>query len=270
MKKWILVALSLSLVMIAVKFYPLVQFLVAPIPAEPVLVSHTNIMERLKKTATEKEKLNYLVLGDSVARGYGSKASRGYSSLVERELEKQKIPMKLENRGVVGQTSSKLYNYVKTPNIEQKLKNADLISLTIGGNDMVKVALENKNPLSIVSNFNSIQSQYKENLSGILTHIRKVNPKVPIVLTSLYNPVSSNKLYYGISNKLMKKWNVGIKQVAYQYSGIRVVDVNGRLQAGRGTWLSDRIHPNDHGYQVIATGIMNNILSEKRTVAGKE
>ncbi|SFS81688.1 GDSL-type esterase/lipase family protein [Marininema halotolerans] len=269
MKKWILVALSLSLVFITVKFYPFIEIMFAQTPAEPVMLTHTNIMERLKKTAAEKEELNYLVLGDSVARGYGSKLNHGYSSVVAEELAEQKIPMHLENRGVVGQTSKKLYDYVRTPDIQNEIKNADFISLTIGGNDLVKVALENKDPLSVVSKFHTIQRQYKENLSKTLSHIRELNPKAPIVMTSLYNPVSSSKPYYSISNTLMEKWNVGLKEVAYQYPTTRVVDVNERLQHGGENWLSDQIHPNDHGYKLIALGILNNIREGKQSAAGK-
>ncbi|MFC4076709.1 GDSL-type esterase/lipase family protein [Salinithrix halophila] len=268
MKKWILLAASLSLVAIAVKLYPVAQILLAEEPAEPIVVSNVNIMGKLKQTADKKKKLNYLVLGDSVARGIGSKHSQhGYSSLVVKGLGKERVPLRLINKGVVGQTSKKLYEAVRTPDVESHVKKADMISLTIGGNDLIKVALEQDNRLSVLSDFNSIQSNYQKNLAGILSHIRKMNPDAPILLTSLYNPISPDESYYNLSNKLLKKWNVGLKEVAYRYSMTHVVDVNTRLRAGKGTWLSDEIHPNDRGYRMIADGILHDIRFPSQTSA---
>ena len=81
-----------------------------------------------------------------------------------KELAEDDIPLQLINRGVIGQTSKQLTGYIRTPNIRQKIREADLISLTIGGNDLLKVALQNHDPFRILKDFDRIQSGYKKNL----------------------------------------------------------------------------------------------------------
>ncbi|PTX64890.1 lysophospholipase L1-like esterase [Melghirimyces profundicolus] len=269
MKKWILIIISLSLVVLSIRYYPLIRFMVAEKPEEPIMVSDVNILSKLKEAAKEQETLNYLVLGDSVARGFGSEKTgpHGYSSLVVKGLGQDEISLNLVNKGVVGQTSTKLRNYIQKKDIRESIANADLISLTIGGNDLLKVALKENNPLRVISDFNRIQAQYKENLSGILKEIRSLNHEAPILITSLYNPVSKGEPFYRISNHLLNQWNVGLKQMAYGYSLTLVVDVADRLPAGSRNWLSDQIHPNDRGYRLIADGILDEIRSSRPTSA---
>lgn len=269
MKRWIWIV-SLSLVIVPVfKFYPVIQWMFAEPPTEPVMVSNENILSSLKEKAQGRTDLNYLVLGDSVARGFGSKKTgpHGYSSLVTKGLAQDEIPLKLINRGVVGQTSKQLVDYIKKPEIQQEIRKADLISLTIGGNDLLKVALQEKDPLSVLSGFDRIQSRYQRNLSGILKEIRALNGDAPILVTSLYNPVLPDQSYYPVSNRLLKNWNIGMKKAAYQYRLTHVVDVSDRLQAGKGNWLSDEIHPNDRGYKRMAEGILEEIRASRLTSA---
>ncbi|MGF7089189.1 lysophospholipase L1-like esterase [Kroppenstedtia sanguinis] len=269
MKRWIWAVVSLCLILSVIKFYPMLQWMFAGPPPEPVMMTQENILTQLREKAKEKAELNYLVLGDSVARGFGSEKSdsHGYSSLVAKELAKDQIPLQLINRGVIGQTSKQLTGYIQTPNIQQEIREADLISLTIGGNDLLKAALQDHDPLRILTDFDQIQSRYKKNLDTILTEIRAHNRKAPILITSLYNPVLPDEPYFKISNRLLKNWNIGMKEVAYSYRLTHVVDVTERLIAGKGNWLSDEIHPNDRGYRWMAEGILDEIRANRSVSA---
>lgn len=269
MKRWIWVAVSLSLIFPVVKFYPLLQRMFAESPPEPTMVTQENILNHLQEKAEEKAELNYLVLGDSVARGFGSEksGSHGYSSLVAKGLAEDDIPLHLINRGVIGQTSKQLTGYIQTRNIRQEIREADLISLTIGGNDLLKAALQDHDPLRILTDFNRIQSGYKKNLAAILTEIRALNQEAPILITSLYNPVLPDEPFFKVSNRLLKSWNIGMKEVAYSCRLTHVVDVTDRLMAGKGNWLSDEIHPNDRGYRWMAEGILEEIRANRSVSA---
>src|SRR5699024_12383519 len=109
-------------------------------PPEAIMVSKENIFAKLKQASQEQPHLNYLVLGDSVAQGFGSEKSglHGYSSLVVKGLGKEEIPLDLINRGGVGQTSGKLRHYIQKEKVQQDIEQANLISLRIGGNELVK------------------------------------------------------------------------------------------------------------------------------------
>ncbi|QKG84922.1 hypothetical protein GXN76_10875 [Kroppenstedtia pulmonis] len=268
MKKSILLTLCLILGIVAVKLsvIPLFQK-----PDEPLVVHDVNILSSLKRSAKEKGTLNYLVLGDSVARGMGSqKPVQGYGSLVAKGLGKEEISLKLINKGVSGQTSGKLAEYLQTPDIQEKIEEADLISLTIGGNDLVKVALDDQNLISVWNKFNSIQKDYGKNLTRILADIRRWNPDAPIILTTLYNPLSPDVAFYRISNSLLNNWNDTMKQTANRYPLTHVVDIHQRLQELQGNWLADQIHPNNKGYRMIAEGILDEIRSGEHVSASAE
>ncbi|MDR6225017.1 GDSL-type esterase/lipase family protein [Desmospora profundinema] len=274
MKKWIwIIGVSLSLVAIAftsIYLYPVAQLLLAEDEQEPLVVSNVNILSKLREVAGEKESLQYLVLGDSVARGLGSGKAvpHGYSSLVVKGLgEEERIPLELSNQGVSGQTSERLLQSLEQTEIREQVADADLISLTIGGNDLLKEALRQNNPVRVLSNFEHIQQTYNSNLDQILKEIRTLNPDAPILLTSLYNPISPSEPYYGMSNKLLRQWNLGMKKTAYHYPLTHVVDVYDRLRTAQGEWLHDEIHPNEQGYRLIADGILEEIRNQAHSSA---
>lgn len=265
MKKWIFIAVSLSLLLL---YSSDIRFMFVKKPVESDTVSQMNILSHLKDQAQRKDPLNYLVLGDSVARGFGSQKTgpHGYSSLVAKALKEEGIDLDLVNRGVVGQTSAKLLQSIQDSQIQTDIRNADLISLTIGGNDLLKVALEEEKPLHILFSFDEIQAKYEKNLSSIITTIRSLNRDAPILITSLYNPISPEKSYYRISNQMLKRWNSDMKRVADRNPFTYVVNVTDRLQGEEEQWLYDQIHPNDQGYRLMAGGILDEIRA-KRTVS---
>lgn len=274
MKKWmVIISVSLSLVAIAfaaIHYYPVFQLMLIKEKQDPVVVPNVDILTRLQDDAAAKDSLQYLVLGDSVARGIGSdpSAPHGYSSLVVKGLhEMERIPLKLSNQGVSGQTSQRLLSSLYRADIRKQVVQADLISLTIGGNDLLKEALQTNNPVSALSEFPTIQEQYYHNLDKILNEIRELNPNAPILLTSLYNPISPDEPYYGLSDKLLRQWNRGMKTIASHYRLTHVVDVAHRLRNTDGDWLSDEIHPNERGYRLIADGILEDIRSQPRSSA---
>lgn len=217
----------------------------------PNYLTEISILERLKKIGQQKGELQYLVLGDSVALGQGSTDGEGgYTSLISQYLRKNQLHVKYINRAISGQTSEQLLQRLKTTtHLQEEIAQADLISLTIGGNDLLKRLLQEKNPMAILTQFYEIQENYKTNLNEVLSEIRQLNPDAPILTTSLYNPVPPSNEYYTWAEKLMKKWNDGMKEIAGEFSDVNVIDIEGFHSA---KWLADDIHPNDEGYGWIA------------------
>ena len=134
-----------------------------------------------------------------------------------------------------------------------------MISITIGGNDLLKVVLHHENPLDALKKFRHIQDRYRDNLHAILEQIRLHNPRAPILITSLYNPVEPEEPYFPIVQKLLKQWNAGMKEVVRTYPDASVIDVDRRLPPNDRNWLADEIHPNDWGYQLMAKGMLESI-----------
>lgn len=222
-------------------------------------VQQRGLLHDLREIAAKDGRLDYLVLGDSVALGKGSAKEEGYSYWVAEYLKDNGIDVHLDNRAVSGQTSDQLLRSLGDRDLLSQIERSDLISITIGGNDLLKAVLHHENPLDALKKFRHIQDRYRDNLHAILEQIRLHNPRAPILITSLYNPVEPEEPYFPIVQKLLKQWNAGMKEVVRTYPDASVVDVDRRLPPNDRNWLADEIHPNDWGYQLMAKGMLESI-----------
>lgn len=151
----------------------------------------------------------YVALGDSIAYGYGlSDKNESYPSLVAAGLGTE-----VANYAVNGMTSGGLLTALK--NMEQdgaglaRLKNAFLITVSIGSNDLLSklsgawvmlsddaasyAALEAMlTSDDSMASFASGVEAYRANLPEIYEALREINPTARIVMTEFYNP------YYGV------------------------------------------------------------------------
>lgn len=130
--------------------------------------------------------LNYLALGDSIAYGIG--ADYSYVQKFSTHLEKEFDTVNLIDMSFPGVTSTMLKNsLVSNPYVV----NADIITVSIGGNDFLQPLMEN--PYNISNGDFSILPAnllitYANNLRDILIYIKTLNPDVIIYVNNLYNP----------------------------------------------------------------------------------
>jgi lysophospholipase L1-like esterase len=201
---------------------------------------------------SSKSTFFHLVIGDSVAQGRGSDQG-GYAQKVNAALEdmtgKKFI---LENLGVSGATSKGLLNQLQEPAVQEAVQKADIISMNIGGNDIVKIAKKN-GPLEAIKNYETVKDSYQKNLDQIFSLIRSYNSDAIIVINELYNVVHAEEKYYPASEKLLNDWNLIAYETATSYKPAIIVPVSDVLQTEEmETWLYDTIHPNEEGYDRIA------------------
>jgi len=250
---------SLLLMVGFVCFWGLANGIQSP-ETKPSSVEQRGLLEELRNIAGKDGRLDYLVLGDSVALGKGSvKEDRGYGYWVAEYLKREGIEVHLDNLAVSGQTSDQLLQSLEDRDLLAKIRQSDLISITIGGNDLLKAVLRHGNPFDALMDFQHIQKRYLDNLQSILERIRRHNPQAPVLITSLYNPVEPEEPYFPIARKLLQKWNAGMKKVVHAYPAAAVIDVDRRLLPDNRNWLADEIHPNDRGYQLMAEGMLETI-----------
>lgn len=227
--------------------------------AKPSGMEQKGFLQELRDIAAKDGKLDYLVLGDSVALGKGSAKEEGYGYWVAEYLKGKGFDVRLDNRAVSGQTSDQLLDTLENGELLDHIRQSDLISITIGGNDLLKVVLHHGNPLEALRDFRNIQSRYLNNLQAILQKIRQINPRAPILITSLYNPVEPEEPYFPLVRKLLNQWNEGMREVVHTYPAATVIDVDRRLLPNERNWLADEIHPNDWGYQLMAKDMLESI-----------
>ncbi|RZT22743.1 MULTISPECIES: GDSL-type esterase/lipase family protein [Fictibacillus] len=258
MKKRYIVSLLLLFIIIGTAgwyYYP--QYKINQIKEASVIVKSEN-KDKKQITYLEyfkdnpKSTFSHLVLGDSVAQGRGSEEG-GFAQKVNTNLESlTDKTFVLENQGISGATSQGLLNQLQIPAVQESVRKADIISINIGGNDIVQIAKE-EGPLKAIQSYDEVKSDYEQNLEDIFKLIRNHNPDAVLVLNELYNVVKSEKNYYPATEKLLNDWNLIAYETALSHPPSVVVPVSDALQTDDiDKWLYDSIHPNDEGYDRIA------------------
>jgi lysophospholipase L1-like esterase len=202
-------------------------------------------------TSVNTGNLQVVALGDSLTRGTGDPTGKGYVGYFIDNLKKQsKQNIVLNNLGIKGLTSLQLADQLKQPEVQRQIRSADLVLMTIGGNDLFRGG-ENLTDLNF-QNINQEEHSFNKNLNGILTQIRGLNKAAPIYFIGLYNPFI--QLHdSGTTSKIVREWNYKSAEVSAHYAKVVFVPTFDLFQLKMNDYLySDHFHPNKKGYQLIA------------------
>lgn len=195
---------------------------------------------------------HYTAIGDSLTVGFGAFPGHGfvpiYRGLAERHLG---TFVSYDNLGINGLTSQELYEYIsRNSSFRQLVSQADIISISIGGNDLIRAARSSAGTIS-ANEFNQALSRCKTNFSKIIKTIYQLKGKSnrPYIIRAvgLYNPfpqIVEASYYVQQYNQYLESYTNGTFAVANVYASFR-----GRERV----LLSiDHVHPNGYGYRVIA------------------
>ncbi len=244
---------------------------------------------QLKKSDFLKEKqrkFHLLAIGDSLTQGVGDTTNQGgFVPLLARRLdETYRYDTVTSNYGISGNTSRQILNRMKKQKVIQKnLKTANLMTLTVGGNDVMKVIRENLDHLDTDS-FTPGAKAYQKNVKEIIKLARKGNPELPIYIVGIYNPFYLNFPEMTQMQDIVDNWNEQTKQLVADYDGVYFVGINDQLYKGvegqegvvsvsgeRTTVVNDALftedhfHPNNIGYGIMADAIMERISQTHET-----
>ncbi len=150
--------------------------LLVPI-AEPVLT-------KKDYEVAKPSQVHYVALGDSLTQGVGDVTGQGgFVPLLSQSLTNEYgYLMTTNNYGVSGNTSKQILKRMKEdPEIGTSLKDAQLMTLTVGGNDLRKVILDNILDLEVAT-FDQPQKDYSHRLERIINLARKDNPDLSIYI----------------------------------------------------------------------------------------
>ncbi len=170
-----------------------------------------------------------LFFGDSLTAGYGLDPEMAFPSLIEKELNRTSIKVKITNAGLSGETSAG-----GLARIDWVLKQpTDIFVLELGANDGLRGL-----PLH----------QTRANLQGIIDKVKAKYPKVKIVLTGMMVPPNMGKQYAAefknIFPELAKKNNATLMPFLLdQVGGIEKLN------------QADGIHPNAEGHKIVAKNL---------------
>lgn len=202
--------------------------------------------------------LHIVAAGDSLTQGVGdSTESGGYLPYLSNRLEDEKTirNANVENFGVRGNRADQLLARLHSKQLQTSLREADLILITIGGNDLMKVVKENFSSLG-VEQFRFEQQVFKKRLEEIFKTIRDQNPSAPIVLIGLYNPFYNWFADVEEMNQIVDEWNGQSQTIVLNDGNAYFVDIHDIfLNNEENLLFTDYFHPNDRGYELIANRV---------------
>lgn len=209
--------------------------------------------------------LTIVAAGDSLTQGVGDSTGQGgYLPYLEKLLEQKKSvsDANFYNFGVRGNRSGQLLKKLRTDEVTKAIKKADVVILTIGGNDVMKVVRENFSNLNVKA-FAQQKIIYEKNLIEVLNTIRRDNPNIKIVLIGLYNPFLKWFSEIREISEILDDWNHSSQAILAEYPGTYFVEIDDIFQQTQENLLfTDYFHPNDRGYELIAGRVHESLTEE--------
>ncbi|MBA9087521.1 lysophospholipase L1-like esterase [Fontibacillus solani] len=265
-------------------------------------------------SSTPGDEYLIVALGDSISAGYepGMDEKSVPYGFVERLSEQGLFHgrTKSVNYGILGLTSTGLGNYVSaikdgkqvTPNEIQQglpdpriaafaagtstakadLSNADLITITIGGNDIQKLLPDIKDMSSdqLTAQSTDILTNYALQVRNVVDTLIELNPEAQIVVADQYQPfpkIAGAGTYVTLQN-VAASFTAAVDEIAEQYTAqgknVKAAHVAeafvGREISLTHIYPETDIHPNQKGYEEIAKVISKVVWDSYTETAAKK
>lgn len=241
-------------------------------------------LEQNKNGTGEVRTFYYVALGDSLTQGVGDKTEQGgFVPLLAQGIGNQYgYQVTYDNYGVSGNTSRQILKRMDETEIVSSLKKADMMTLTVGGNDLRRTILEHITHLEI-SVFDEPAKEYSNRLLKIIDKARENNPDLPIYVIGIYNPFYLNFPELTEMQTVVDNWNQVTASTVESLKGVYFVPINDLLYKGldgeAGISQSnstpskvannllaeeDSFHPNNTGYEIMNKAVMEAIRETKK------
>ena len=175
------------------------------------------------------ESKTILVLGDSIAAGYGLDPEEAFPALLQEKIDKSGLNYKVVNAGLSGDTTAGGLRRISWL-LRQKV---DVLLLELGGND----GLRGIDP-----------AETGKNLRGIIAKVKEKNPEALIVIAGMQMPENMGKDY-------TTRFRDVFPTVAREHNATLIPffleGVGGKADLNQ----PDRIHPTAEGHRIIAATI---------------
>ncbi len=202
--------------------------------------------------ASAADKPSYVVLGDSIAYGSGlsNPVDACYGKIIADTCDFDYV-----NHAIPGHTTNNLIARLSEEEVIADVARADIISISIGGNDFLMNNLVGLMFDSMVkgdySEFDRIGEGFYANLCEIIGTIRDANGDAVILMQTLYNPQQGylRAPYQQGADRI----NAAIYRFVEENPGeITVVDIGTALGDDAANFAGDDIHPSAKGNEIIA------------------
>lgn len=208
--------------------------------------------------------LSIVSIGDSLTEGIGDdEANGGYVGILEEAINEEENLVSIENFGRRGNRSDQLSQRLEEDDdVIQAIGHADIILMTIGANDIMKVFKDNFTDLQIET-FTSEQIRYEQRLNHIFAMLNEMNPDATIYLIGFYNPFQAYFPDIEELEYIITSWNQIGLDITSQYDNAHYIPIKDLFEDQDTPLLAeDNFHPNHIGYELIANRILNYVTNE--------
>ncbi len=200
-----------------------------------------------------------VALGDSLTRGIGDSRGLGYVGRLKQYLQETvDEQVSVSNLAVSGAETADLLEQLEKKGVQYMLEQADIIVMTIGGNDL-NPGWDQLDQVDF--------AHYGENIGGlrgnavkILEKIRAINQHAPIYWIGLYSPFEKIS---GLeeSSSVVTEWNATLQKVLLEQDDRAYLIPMFDLFQHRTDELlySDYFHPNSDGYEAITARLIQRL-----------
>ena len=201
---------------------------------------------------------HYVVLGDSIAQGSGvnNRGDAAYGRIVADTNGYTYV-----NYGVNGLRSWDLIELLKRNDAAADVAKADIISLSIGGNDYLQQDLPKLITQTSQGNYkiiNDIQDNFRGYFAEIVSIIKSANPDVTLLVQTLYNPqYGAMRDIYGMATSRINE--VITDYLAANPGAFYLVDTVPVMEGHPDYIALDTIHPNAVGNIELAKLVLRTL-----------
>jgi len=210
--------------------------------------------------ASAEERLNYLVLGDSIAQGYGvqNRDEAAYGRIVA-----DTNGYEYTNYGHDGDRTTELLAKLKKDKYLTAVRNADIISLSIGGNNFMQEKpriplLVSEAAVGYTRELDALENTLYNEFSEIIDIFYRENPDVVILVQTLYNT------HTGVLGAIYDVAIPRVNRVVTTYlennpGAYVIVDVAAKFEGHPEYVAVDTIHPSALGNVAIAECVLETL-----------
>jgi lysophospholipase L1-like esterase len=227
------------------------------------------ISEEIKKKIREvvegtislfKKDLKIVAIGDSLTQGVGDETENGgYVGILNHTFEDNRLNIGIENYGKRGNRTDQLLKRLEKKEIASSIGKADIVLVTIGANDIMKVAKNNFINMTIEP-FEEERVEYIKRLTAIFNKINELNPDTQIYLIGFYNPFERHFSEIEELGMIMNNWNEAGKAVTEEFDNVHHIPTSDIFSNSDIELLADDyFHPNTSGYKLISKRVLESL-----------
>ncbi|MDL1929950.1 lipase [Ligilactobacillus salivarius] len=225
-------------------------------------------LKRTRKNvkAVKVSKIKLVGLGDSLTYGVGDQTNKGgYVHLIKEKIEKKEsIKVVTKNYGKTGDRSDQILARLLTKkNIQKDIKNANVITMTVGGNDLMQVMEKNFSSMADDKMQPVVEKSAKNYQSNLQNLIGKVTLEENKVYFIDINKQLSMGQYVNLPKEdLVKKSETDLDKK----SGKQLENILSNTKE-KNDYLSedDHFHPNLKGYKYMTNKLFDEMNRHKNT-----